>query len=223
MRGRGVTREMKMSKRSAVSGGLLWLLAVSAVHAQGGGSCEQPVPANQAPLAGVAVGSGTAEEDVAAADDVMPGDATASEPVAEIATPVEPAVAVEAAPDPAPEPAPAPPKPVKKAVAPGGEAWWPGRAAGKLNIERVQGGAYSASIVIRTDGRFENAESANTDVRVTRDGGSVVPAAWSVAADKKTLLLAVPAGRYKVEIGAGLKDSGGATVARASSGRVVVR
>lgn len=220
-----------MSKRTAVSVGLLWLLAASAVHAQGGGSCEQPVPANQAPLAGVAVGSGTAEEDVAAAGDVMPGDATASEPVAEpaaepvaeIATPVEPAVAVEAAPDPAPEPEPAPPKPVKKAVAPGGEAWWPGRAAGKLNIERVQGGAYSASIVIRTDGRFENAESANADVRVTRDGGSVVPAAWSVAADKKTLLLAVPAGRYKVEIGAGLKDSGGATVARASSGRVVVR
>lgn len=220
-----------MSKRTAVSVGLLWLLAASAVHAQGGGSCEQPVPANQAPLAGVAVGSGTAEEDVLAAGDVMPGDATASEPVAEpaaepvaeIATPVEPAVAVEAAPDPAPEPEPAPPKPVKKAVAPGGEAWWPGRAAGKLNIERVQGGAYSASIVIRTDGRFENAESANADVRVTRDGGSVVPAAWSVAADKKTLLLAVPAGRYKVEIGAGLKDSGGATVARASSGRVVVR
>jgi hypothetical protein len=195
---------------------LLVATVVFKVAHAAGGSCEQPVPADQAPLNGVAAAS---PDDIAATADVMPDDTVAAAepgPDAEpVAQPV-PSTRVGAA-------APAPSAPKKQAPLSALQGWWPSPEAGKLNIERVEGGSYSSVIVIRTNGEFNGLQSVNEAVVVTNEAGQVVASDWSVAANRNTLLMPVPAGRYKVAIGAQFKDAKGLTVARATSGSVVVR
>lgn len=203
---------------------LLAATSISTVAAAAGGSCEQPVPADQAPLSGVAA---TSPDDIAATADVMPDDAVAAAEAAPDPEPSAepmPSTRADATASTAPKaPAPAPSAPKKQPPLVALQGWWPSPEAGKLTIERVEGGSYSSVIVIRTNGQFGGLQSVNEAVVVTNDAGQVVASDWSVAASRNTLVMPVPAGRYKVAIGAQFKDAKGLTVARASSGPVVVR
>jgi hypothetical protein len=136
--------------------------------------------------------------------------------------------APEAAPAPA-EPAPtsAPSAPAEHAAAPAPKpaktkGWWPSRSDGKLNIVDVRSGEFSKSIVIQTDGQFQSADAAASAIQVSAANGQSVEQKWSVGANKKTLILPVPAGKYTVKIGTQLADASGKAVAKDSSGTVEV-
>jgi hypothetical protein len=108
----------------------------------------------------------------------------------------------------------------KRAVRKG---WWPASTGGALNVLSVAPGEYSKAIMVATDGRFDDAASAASSIAVVAADGSTVPPKWTVAANKKLLILAVSPGRYTVTISDGLKDADGKAVSKASFGPIEVR
>lgn len=148
----------------------------------------------------------------AAPTEVAMAPSASSSVVEEAPAPAEPA----AAPAPA-KPAAAPaPKPAKT------KAWWPSHSDGKLNIVDVRSGEFSKTIVIQTDGKFQSVDAAATAIQVSSTDGQAVEPKWSLAANKQTLILPVPAGKYTVKIGTQLADAAGKAVAKDSSGTVEV-
>jgi outer membrane biosynthesis protein TonB len=170
-----------------------------------------------------------------------PAPEPAPEPAAAPPPPPAPEPAA-AAPEPKAEPAPAPkpkaeakPKPAPKAAAKPKSAapkqapaeakvaWWPAKAAGKLNVVYAGEASFTKAIALMFDGQFDNADGANANIKVTPKKGGEVKGKWMVAnGNKSMLLLNVDPGLYNVEIGSGLADKGGRAVSAASSGAVFV-
>ncbi len=156
----------------------------------------------------------------------------------------EPAPAPEAAPvEPAPAAAPPPPEPKaeapkpakpkssapskpaapKKAPAEAKVAWWPAKSDGKLNVVYAGEANFTKAIVILLDGQFDNADSAEQNIKVKPKKGGSVNGKWMVAkGNPSMLLLNVDPGLYTVEVGSGLTDKGGRAIGAASSGAVFV-
>lgn len=172
-----------------------------------------------------------APAEVAAVDEGAPEPAAAEPPPPPAPEPAP------AAPEPTPEPAAAPPPPKpkpkpkaeskpaapKKAPPEAKVAWWPAKEAGKLNVVYAGEASFTKAIVVMLDGQFDNADSANQNIKVAPKKGGEVKGKWLVAnGNKSMLLLDVAPGLYSVEIGTGLTDKGGRSVGTASSGVVFV-
>lgn len=197
--------------------------ATEAAPVTGGGSCEvSAADPNAKPVVVKAAGlpeSSPAETAPAAVE-------SAPEPVVTAASEPAPAFETsapafeEAAPAPKPKPKPRAPKKTPEEAK---VAWWPAKAPGKLNVNFAGEASFTKAIVMVFDGAFDNADSANQNIKVTPKKGGKVNGEWKVAnGNKQMLLLNVDPGLYTVEIGAGLTDKGNRTIASAATGAVFV-
>lgn len=203
--------------------------------------------AAQAPVSGGGTcgpGISHGADPVVVTADGMPGDAGATPEAVADSSPTPPEVPEEVAsiPEPAPEPAAVEPAPKPVAAAPPAPkrtappktskpkapppevktAWWPDKTAGKLNLTYAGDASFTKAIVLLFDGTFDSADSANQNVMVKTTKGETVPGQWLVATNRQMLLFNVDPGLYTVEIGGGLTDKGGRTLAAASSGPVFI-
>lgn len=182
-------------------------------------------PAESLPAAEVA-----AESQVPAEAEPAPVAEPAPAPEPVVAAAPEPVVAAE--PAPAPKPKAAAPKAAAKPKAPAApkvappetkQAWWPAKAAGKLNLTYAGSASFTKAIVLMFDGTFENATAANEHIKVTNKAGKPVEGQWLVAkGNPQMLLYSVPPGVYSVAVGEGLTDKGNRAIAAAASGAVFV-
>lgn len=193
--------------------------------ASGGGACSTGIAASgEAPVvvmaSGAPDGAGSAAQPAAPA----PKAARAPKPVAVAAADTATAAAPKSAPASKPK-SPSAGKAAsssKKAPKEVKTAWWPAKADGKLNITYAGEASFTKAIVLLLDGTFDSPESANKNVVVKTKGGAPVKGQWLVATNKQMLLFNVAPGLYTVEVGAGLTDKGGRTLAAAASGPVFV-
>lgn len=102
-------------------------------------------------------------------------------------------------------------------------AWWPARKPDAFNVLFVGEAAFGSAISILTDGRFDDADSANAHIEVQDAAGRRVRRRWQVATNRKMLLLPVKAGIYSVSIRSEFADAQGRQTGTASSGAVYVR
>lgn len=205
--------------------------ASGATPASGGGACISGIGAGEAPVVVVAGGVPDGAGGVSAAAEAAPAAEPAAEPApapaaapAPVAAAPEPATPVAAA-APASKPKPAAKPKSSKPKAPPAEvrtAWWPAKSAGKLNLAYAGEASFTKAIALLFDGAFETPDSANQNVVVKSKNGDVVKGQWLVSANKQMLLFNVDPGLYTVEVGTGLTDKGGRTIAAASSGPVFV-
>ncbi len=165
--------------------------------------------------------------------------APAAEPAAE-----EPPAAAE--PPPAVEPAPAPvaeapkpkaetPKPAAKPAAKPAEKkaapakavspWWGAESPNELSLDYAGSAAYKKAVVLMFNGTFDNADSADKNIKVRDAAGNAVSGKWELGPTNKKMLVFPVAknGRYTVTVGNGLTDRNNRTLGKKLSGPVQVQ
>lgn len=185
----------------------------------------------------------TGDVDASGGDMGAPGVAAVAAAPAEAPAPAEPAAAEPApaaAPAPAAEPAPAPapaqvaeaPKPAAKPVekkkpAPAKPVgpWWGAESPNSLSVVYAGSAAYKKAVVLMLNGTFDNAESANKNIKVKDAAGKAVSGKWELGAtNKKMLVFPVSKnGRYTVSVGSGLSDRNNRALGKKLSGAVQVQ
>lgn len=140
--------------------------------------------------------------------------------------PAKPAAAP-AASKPAPAAAAPTPPATKVAVPPPAPAaqWWGAGDASHLSLVYAGSAAFQKAIVLMFNGEFASPDSANANLQVLDPKGAKASGSWKLGSNNKRMLVfpVNSAGKYTVIVKAGLKDSGGRTVAQEARGPVAVQ